>query len=337
MDRKPNYHRLCQCKKPHKKTHIRREIARFSIVCKMAIFGKMAKGGPQENFQKWPIFWVKFGRLKNKKYKSHRSLISMDRKRNYHRLCQCKKPHEKTHIRREIARFSIVCKMAIFGKMAKGGPQENFQKWPIFWVNFGRLKNKKYKSHRSLISMDRKRNYHRLCQCKKPHKKTHIRREIARFSIVCKMAIFGKMAKGGPQENFQKWPIFGVKFGRLKNKKYKSHRSQISMDRKRNYHRLCQCKKAHEKTHIRREIARFSIVCKMAIFGKMAKGGPQENFQKWPIFWVNFGRLKNKKYKSHRSLISMDRKRNYHRLCQCKKPHKKNTYQKRNSTFFNSV
>ena len=30
----------------------------------------------------------------------------------------------------------------------------------------------------------------------------------------------------------------------------------------------------------------------MAFFGKMAKGGPKENFQKWPIFWSNFGRLK---------------------------------------------
>ena len=30
----------------------------------MAIFGKIAKGGPKENFQKWPIFWSKFGKLK---------------------------------------------------------------------------------------------------------------------------------------------------------------------------------------------------------------------------------------------------------------------------------
>ena len=78
----------------------------------------------------------------------------MDWKRNYHRLLQCKKPHEKRHIRREITSFSIVSKMAIFGKIAKGGPQENFQKWPIFWANFGRLENKKYKSHITLISMD---------------------------------------------------------------------------------------------------------------------------------------------------------------------------------------
>ena len=46
MDWKPNYHRLLQCKKPHEKRHIRREIASFSIVSKMAIFGKIAKGGP---------------------------------------------------------------------------------------------------------------------------------------------------------------------------------------------------------------------------------------------------------------------------------------------------
>ena len=46
MDWKPNYHRLLQCKKPHEKRGIRREMASFSIVSKMAIFGKIAKGGP---------------------------------------------------------------------------------------------------------------------------------------------------------------------------------------------------------------------------------------------------------------------------------------------------
>ena len=30
--------------------------------------------------------------------------------------------------------------MAIFREVAKGGPKENFQKSPIFWSNFGRLK-----------------------------------------------------------------------------------------------------------------------------------------------------------------------------------------------------
>ena len=46
----------------------------------------------------------------------------MDWKRNYHRLLQCKKPHEKRHIGREITSFSIESKMAIFGKIAEGGP-----------------------------------------------------------------------------------------------------------------------------------------------------------------------------------------------------------------------
>ena len=41
---------------------------------------------------------------------------------NYHKLLQCKKPHEKRRIRREMASFLIVSKMAIFGKTAKGGP-----------------------------------------------------------------------------------------------------------------------------------------------------------------------------------------------------------------------
>ena len=50
-----------------------------------------------------------------------------------------------------------------------------------------------------------------------------------------------------------------------------------------------------KKDPIRREITFFLKVLKMAIFRQMAKGGPKENFQKWPIFWSNFGSLKNKK------------------------------------------
>ena len=43
----------------------------------------------------------------------------------------CKKPHEKRPIRGEITFFAKVPKTAIFGKIAKGGPREIFQKWPI--------------------------------------------------------------------------------------------------------------------------------------------------------------------------------------------------------------
>ena len=50
------------------------------------------------------------------------------------------KPPEKRAIRGEITFFGKVSKMAIFGKVAKGGPRKNFQKWPIFYSNFGTLK-----------------------------------------------------------------------------------------------------------------------------------------------------------------------------------------------------
>ena len=56
----------------------------------------------------------------------------MDWKRNYHRLWQYKKPFEKTHIRREMARFSLVCKMAIFGKIAKGDQRKIFKHGRFF-------------------------------------------------------------------------------------------------------------------------------------------------------------------------------------------------------------
>ena len=47
-----------------------------------------------------------------------------------------------------------------------------------------------------------------------------------------------------------------------------------------------------KKDRLDERITFFLKVLKMAIFRKMAKGGPKENFQKWPIFWSNFGRLK---------------------------------------------
>ena len=65
-------------------------------------------------------FWDKFGRLKSEKYKSHNTLISMDIKRHYYRLIQCKTPHEKRRIRTEMASFSIGSKIGSFGKIAKG-------------------------------------------------------------------------------------------------------------------------------------------------------------------------------------------------------------------------
>ena len=66
----------------------------------------------------------------------------------------CKKPHEKRAIRGEITFSAKVSKMAIFGKIAKEGPRENFQNGRFFGSNFGRLKNRKYKSPDGLISMD---------------------------------------------------------------------------------------------------------------------------------------------------------------------------------------
>ena len=56
----------------------------------------------------------------------------MDWKLNYPRFVLCKKPHEKRPIRGEITFFAKVSKMAIFRKVAKGGPREIFQKSPIF-------------------------------------------------------------------------------------------------------------------------------------------------------------------------------------------------------------
>ena len=56
----------------------------------------------------------------------------MDRKLNYCRFELCKKPHEKRPIRREITLFLKVSKMAIFRKVAKGGPKENFQNGRFF-------------------------------------------------------------------------------------------------------------------------------------------------------------------------------------------------------------
>ena len=56
----------------------------------------------------------------------------MDGKLNYPRFHLCKKPDEKTPIRRELTFFAKVSKTAVFCKMANGGPRENVEKWPIF-------------------------------------------------------------------------------------------------------------------------------------------------------------------------------------------------------------
>ena len=64
----------------------------------------------------------------------------MDRKLNYCRFELYKTQHEKGPVRREITLFLKVSKMAIFGQIAKGRPKENFQKSPIFWLKFGKLK-----------------------------------------------------------------------------------------------------------------------------------------------------------------------------------------------------
>ena len=56
----------------------------------------------------------------------------MDGKLNYPRFYLCKKPDEKTPIRREMTFFAKVSKNAVFCKMANGGPRENVEKWPIF-------------------------------------------------------------------------------------------------------------------------------------------------------------------------------------------------------------
>ena len=58
---------------------------------------------------------------KNRKYKSYHSLISMDGKLNYPRFHLCKKPHEKTPIRREMTFFAKVSKTAVFLQNGKGG------------------------------------------------------------------------------------------------------------------------------------------------------------------------------------------------------------------------
>ena len=58
----------------------------------------------------------------------------MDGKLNYLRFLLSR------NIRREMTFFPKVSKTAVFGEIAKGGPREHFQKRPIFWGNFGKLK-----------------------------------------------------------------------------------------------------------------------------------------------------------------------------------------------------
>ena len=64
----------------------------------------------------------------------------MDKKLNYLRFVLCTKPHGKRPIRREISIFKKVSKNSHLLQNSKEGPRQNFEKWLIFWSNFGRLK-----------------------------------------------------------------------------------------------------------------------------------------------------------------------------------------------------
>ena len=63
-----------------------------------------------------------FERIKNKKYKSYNTLISMDSKLNCHKLVLCKKNRMKKDITREIASFGNSVKNGGLRKIAKRGP-----------------------------------------------------------------------------------------------------------------------------------------------------------------------------------------------------------------------
>ena len=64
----------------------------------------------------------------------------MDGKLKYPRFLLCKKPHGKIPMIGGIKIFLKVSRTAVFCKIANRLQKENFQKWPIFCANFGRLK-----------------------------------------------------------------------------------------------------------------------------------------------------------------------------------------------------
>ena len=74
---------------------------------------------------------------------------------------------------------------------------------PIFWANFGRLKNRKYKSYNTLIS---------------------------NFSNSVENGGFTQNGKRGSIEKSSKMANFLGNLGRLKNTKYKSYNTLIGMD-----------------------------------------------------------------------------------------------------------
>ena len=65
----------------------------------------------------------------------------MDGKLNYPRFLKCKKPHEKTPIRREMKFFPKGSKTSVFRKIAKGGGTNGkFSKMADFSGNFRKAK-----------------------------------------------------------------------------------------------------------------------------------------------------------------------------------------------------
>ena len=71
--------------------------------------------------------------IKNRKYESYNSLISVHRTASYDRFVLCKKTQEKRPIGREIPISPITSvEKAVFRKMGKRGPRENLPNGSIF-------------------------------------------------------------------------------------------------------------------------------------------------------------------------------------------------------------
>ena len=122
MDRKLNNPRFALCKKPHEKRPIRREITFFLKVLKMAIFRKFSFGPPFAILRKMAIFNT-----------FRKNVIS-----RLIGLFSCGFLHSANlglfSFRSILIRLLYVLFFLFFSL------PKFFQKWPIFWSNFARLK-----------------------------------------------------------------------------------------------------------------------------------------------------------------------------------------------------
>ena len=118
-------------------------------------FWPKCKGGTLcKNSQNGRFFWLNFGSFKKQEILVRFWPNWYVWTRNLFQFLMIPKALRKKSKLRNDDFFKGYSKWPILTKVQRGDPLQNSRNRPIFWLNFGRFKNRKYLSDFSLIGMD---------------------------------------------------------------------------------------------------------------------------------------------------------------------------------------